>query len=340
MKLQTNIVKLFDQGGHGCIFYPGPSCSGGVEDKKYITKIHINDEHQENEIMISNKIKQIKRFSQYFSPIISNCKIDLAEVHNNEINKCDFIREHPADNNKYMSTKTIYVEGTTYADYLIELSKMSLPLSVMYPLDKALANDFSIIIVEIYKKLITATNKLLTQGICHYDLKTSNIIIKKQTNQPIIIDFGITMVPEEIQTNEQYKSAFYVYSTEYTPWSIDIVIISYLVQKYNLTINQSITVEDIEEMKKIINEKTEEIERISGISTAEYKQNKIAEIQKYAMNQPLVYRPAKMIVEELKKKYAGWDKYAIAIMTISIVQTYKLIIPAKILARLKSQIFI
>jgi hypothetical protein len=47
-----------------------------------------------------------------------------------------------------------------------------------------------------------------------------------------------------------------------------------------------------------------------------------------------------MIVEELKKKYAGWDKYAIAIMTISIVQTYKLIIPEKILARLKSQIFI
>ena len=406
MKPQTNIVKLFDQGGHGCIFYPGPSCSGGVEDKKYITKIHINDEHQENEIMISNKIKQIKRFSQYFSPIISNCKIDLAEVHNNEINKCDFIREHPADNNKYMSTKTIYVEGTTYADYLIELSKMSLPLSAMNPSNKFLqplgdpsnkflqplgdpsnkflqplvdhpamhhpekhrpnkflasnkflalasnkflANDFSIIIVEIYKKLIAATNKLLTQGICHYDLKTSNIIIKKQTNQPIIIDFGITMVPEEIQTDKQYKSAFYVYSTEYTPWSIDIVIISYLVQKYNLTINQSITVEDIEEIKKIINEKTEEIERISGISTAEYKQNKIAEIQKYAnpplvhpsnkFLEPLVHHP-KMIVEELKKKYAGWDKYAIAIMTISIVQTYKLIIPEKILARLKSQIFI
>ena len=381
MKPQTNIVKLFDQGGHGCIFYPGPSCSGGVEDKKYITKIHMNDEHQENEIMISNKIKQIKRFLQYFSPIISNCKIDLAEVHNNEINKCDFIREHPADNNKYMSTKTIYVEGTTYADYLIELSKKArLPLiadskdnALALASDKALANGFSTIIVEIYKKLIVATNKLLTQGICHYDLKTSNIIIKKQTNQPIIIDFGITMVPEEIQTTEQYKSAFYVYSTEYTPWSIDIVIISYLVQKYNLTTNQSITVEDIEEMKKIINEKTEEIERISGISIAEYKQNKIAEIQKYANSsnkflepamhpsnkfleplanpsnkflEPLVHQPQlvhhspKMIVEELKKKYAGWDKYAIAIMTISIVQTYKLIIPAKIIARLKSQIFI
>ena len=284
-----------------------------------------------------------------------------------------------------MSTKTIYLEGTAYDDYLLELSKMSLPAMhpsnkflepAMHPSNKFLEpakhllNDFSTIIVEIYKKLIIATNKLLTQGICHYDLKTSNIIIKKQTNQPIIIDFGITIVPEEIRTNEQYKSAFYVYSTEYTPWSIDVVIISYLVQKYNLTINQSITAEDIEEMKKIINKKTEEIERISGISTAEYRQNKIAEIQKYAnpplvhpsnkflepaMNPPLVHSSnkfleplvhpplvhhPKIIVEELKKKYAGWDKYAIAIMTISIVQTYKLILPAKIIARLKSQIFI
>ena len=98
-------VKLFDQGGHGCLFYPGPTCDGKIEDAKYITKIHINGNNQKNEIYISEKIKKIKRFSQYFSPIISSCEIDLAEVDDKEIKKCDFIRENP-NNTTRVSCRT------------------------------------------------------------------------------------------------------------------------------------------------------------------------------------------------------------------------------------------
>jgi serine/threonine protein kinase len=308
-------VKLYDQGGHGCLFYPGPTCDGKIEDAKYITKIHMSNTNQKNEIYVSEKIKKIKRFSQYFSPIISSCEIDLAEVDDKEIKKCDFIRENPRQNasGKYMSTKTIYVPGISYAKYLKKDHSTS-------------------IVVEIYKKLLVAVKKLLQQGIYHYDIKTSNVIIKSTTNQPIVIDFGITMVPDEVNTDQQYKDAFYVYSTDYNPWPIDVIIISYLVQKYNLTINPKVAETDVDEMKKIIDIKVIELEMLYSKPLDKYKERRMTEVIQY------LGMSCKEVVDVLKQQYINWDKYSVAIMTQQIAQKYDIIFPHKIQKQIESQI--
>ena len=307
-------VKLFDQGGHGCLFYPGPTCDGKIEDAKYITKIHISGNNQKNEIYISEKIKKIKRFPQYFSPIISSCEIDLAEVDDKEIKKCDFIRENPNNTTrKYMSTKTIYVPGTSYSKYLEK-------------------DHSTAIVVEIYKKLLVAMKKLFQQGICHYDIKTSNVIIKSTTNQPIVIDFGITIVPDEIKTDRQYKDAFYVYSADYYPWPIDVIIISYFVQKYNLTINPKVAETDVDEMKKIIDIKVMELEILYSKPLDKYKERRMTEVGQY------LGRSCKEVVDGLKRQYENWDKYSVAIMTQQIAQKYDIIFPQKIQKQIESQI--
>jgi len=154
-----------------------------------------------------------------------------------------------------MSTKTLFISGISYAKYLN-------------------IDSTAIFIGEIYKKLIIATKKLLSKGICHYDIKDSNIIIKSKTNNPIIIDFGISFVPDEVNTDAEYKHAFYVYSTDYRPWSIDIVIISYLVQKHDLNANLLIDTADIEEMSHIIDIKLAEIENIYNKKFDTYKNKK------------------------------------------------------------------
>jgi len=308
-----NQIKLFDQGGHGCLFYPGISCDGSPEDSKYITKIHAISTYQQNEIYISSKIKEIIRFTQYFSPIISSCKIDLAEVNNTEINKCDFIRKYPKKDKKYMSTKTLFISGISYAKYLN-------------------IDNTSIFIGEIYKKLIIATKKLQSKGICHYDIKDSNIIIKSKTNQPVIIDFGISFIPSEVNTDAEYKHAFYVYSTDYRPWSIDIVIISYLVQKYDLTLNPSLNTTDIEEMRQIVTIKMTEIENMYNKKFDEYRNKKMEVIESY------INEPCKKVVDQLKEKYANWDKYSVAIMTQSIAQHYNITFSQKIQRQIESQI--
>lgn len=306
-------IKLFDQGGHGCLFYPGISCDGTPEDSKYITKIHAISTYQQNEIYISSKIKQIERFAQYFSPIISSCKIDLAEVNNTELNKCDFIRKYPNKDKKYMSTKTLFISGISYAKYLN-------------------VDSTAIFIGEIYKKLIIATKKMASKGICHFDIKDSNIIIKSKTNNPIIIDFGISFIPDEVNTDAEYKHAFYVYSSDYRPWSIDIVIISYLVQKYDLNANPPLDNNDIEEMTQIITIKLAEIENIYNKKFDTYRNTKIDTIKSYANT------PCKKVVDELKKNYIHWDKYSVAIMTQSIAQHYNITFSQKIQRQIEAQI--
>jgi serine/threonine protein kinase len=306
-------IRLFNQGGHGCLFHPGPSCQGGMEDKKYLTKIHLDDEKQQNEIAISNKIKKIKRFANYFSPIISHCKLDLAEISETEINKCDFIRENPYKRKNYMTTKTFFIKGKDYSDYLKE-------------------NDHSAqFVVEIYNKLIIIINKLAAQGICHFDLKTSNLIIKLDTLQPIVIDFGISIIIDEVKTEKQYKDAFYIYSTDYLPWSIDIVVMSYLVQKYS-TFDSLITEMDIQEIKKIINIKTDEIAAIIDVQTMEYRMTKYQQFTTYRN------KKVREVVEELKRHYKEWDIYSIAIMTASVAQNYGITLKPKIREKIIRQI--
>lgn len=312
MKPQETI-RLFNQGGHGCLFHPGPSCQGGMEDKKYLTKIHLDDEKQQNEIAISNKIKKIKRFANYFSPIISHCKLDLAEISETEINKCDFIRENPYKRKNYMTTKTFFIKGKDYSDYLKE-------------------NDHSPqFVVEIYNKLILIINKLAAQGISHFDLKTSNLIIKLDTLQPIVIDFGISIIINDVNTEKQYKDAFYIYSTDYLPWSIDIVVMSYLVQKYS-TFESLVTEMDIQEIQKIIKIKTDEIAEIIDTQTTEYQ------LAKYQQATTYMGKKVRQVVEELKSHYKEWDIYSIAVMTASIAQNYGITLKPKIKEKIIRQI--
>ena len=172
---------------------------------------------------------------------------------------------------------------------------------------------------------------MAAQGICHFDLKTSNLIIKLDTLQPIVIDFGISIIIDEVKTEKQYKDAFYIYSTDYLPWSIDIVVMSYLVQKYS-TFDSLITEMDIQEIKKIINIKTDEIAAIIDVQTMEYRMTKYQQFTTYRN------KKVREVVEELKGHYKEWDIYSIAIMTASVAQNYGITLKPKIREKIIRQI--
>jgi hypothetical protein len=41
MSSSRNMSKLIDQGGFGCVFYPGIECDGSIsKNPKYISKLH------------------------------------------------------------------------------------------------------------------------------------------------------------------------------------------------------------------------------------------------------------------------------------------------------------
>ena len=73
--------KLLNQGGFGCIYYPGINCTGKtITNKKFATKLQEDNFSARNEYHIGSLIKKIPLYSYNFVPILQMCNIDLAEI--------------------------------------------------------------------------------------------------------------------------------------------------------------------------------------------------------------------------------------------------------------------
>ena len=66
--------------------------------------------------------------------------------------------------------------------------------------------------IDCYKHLLIAISHLQKKNICHFDIKSHNIIFNTKKNIPILIDFGLSIDIEQI--NELLKFFFYRYVPE------------------------------------------------------------------------------------------------------------------------------
>jgi serine/threonine protein kinase len=213
-------LKLLNQGTFGCIFKPGIDCNGQIQtDKKFITKIQNSKNTSENEVHIGELIQSIPKYERFFSPIIENCQVDLSIIQNNEINKCDFIKDNKNNNKplKFESNIIKYAGKNTLFEYYEHTQNHGIKLL------EHICNS--------HIRLLTALNKLNEQNIIHYDLKQNNIMCKTN-GYPIIIDFGISIDTTRINP-DNYIDLFYAYGPEYVPWCIEIHVISKIVHTRN-----------------------------------------------------------------------------------------------------------
>ena len=91
----VNKNKKISEGAYGCIFKPGYQCNGKViTSDKYITKIQRKAETSNKEATISELVRKINHYEDFFSPIIeAPCTIDLATIEDDEIKTCGFIAD-------------------------------------------------------------------------------------------------------------------------------------------------------------------------------------------------------------------------------------------------------
>jgi len=288
---EANVV-LLAQGTYGCIYHPGMSCNHKQLSAKYITKIHSpNERTVNNEIAISKKIQTIPNYESYFSPVLEDCKVNLAKIEREEAEKCSFVKDA---NKTYISTRTRYIEGDTLLKYIEKHNSLTT-------------------IYFIYNKLCKSVEKLAKHNIVHFDMKENNMIITKQ-GQPIIIDFGISIdfdqkvfdqkvFDQKAFDQKAFDPIFYAYTTKYKPWCIEIVLISYMVQ-HNMT-NIS-----IEKIMEIFDEVTNKFKKVTYLKDAlpKYREHFKNDI---APNASLSY---------LLNTYKRWDTYAVAIILMQMLE--------------------
>jgi serine/threonine protein kinase len=251
-------AKLINNSGtFGCIYHPGIPCNPNeTVGAEYATKIHSNTNQSIvlNEIAISNKIKEnIPNYADYFSPVLEACKVNLANV---DAGKCKFIKNKTPV--QFVSTKMKFINGQALLKHVKQLT------------NKIETKTYKEV-VTLYDKLCLAVEKLSQIHVVHFDLKSDNIIVTKSGTPIIIdfgismdmdnviasMDTGsANTVRSQVSSTNAANShlssvnagksssssslsgfpplldySFYAYNTDYSTWCVDIVLISFIVQK-------------------------------------------------------------------------------------------------------------
>ena len=279
--------QLLSQGGFGCVYHPGIKCNGNTDKKKYVSKLQINDYTAVNEVQIGKVIKTISNYKLFFLPIIDYCKINATELDSELIQKCNTLHEKT----NLVLMKMNYMKNKSFFDYI---TKSAVPSKIFSQL------------IDKYLYLLNSIELLSNKNIIHYDLKDENILLDIKNENPIIIDFGISLDMNEYK-QDYVEDFFYVYAPEYYIWSFDIHLISFLSRKITED-NYKLTEKDVTSISNDFVNAHKLLVTFSDKLRDDYKQQCIDFGFKY------VGKTKQTILKELviKENFSTWDNYALS----------------------------
>ena len=286
--------KLIDQGGFGCVFYPGIECDGSIsKNPKYISKLHKKSYHVINEYNIGKKITKIPLYRYYFAPIVNICNIDIAKIDKRERDMCRVITR-TGSNSKFVIMKMPYIKNVSLIKYITNSN-----------IDK---KEIVAYIMDSYKFLLHSLNMLNSSGIVHFDLKIPNILFEVKTKNPIIIDFGLSLSMDDLGP-KTYSKYFYTYNAAYYVWPVDVHIINYVIN-----VNSNLT---YEELVILVDTNIKTNTALSIFSEGFVKRYRDLMINAYKKYTNV---PVENVVTELVKNCNTWDIYSLSVMFLQLVR--------------------
>jgi serine/threonine protein kinase len=299
------------QGTYGCVYKTKLKCTNKRNKKlkninqNALSKIYIDEKHASRELEISKYITKIQHYDRYFSPLLDSCTASLAQLNQEDVDKCDLINDKNQQPTPYFTTITKYIRGKTLSTYLEEYQKTTTK------------DKFENKVFYIYTCLKNSVELLNNNGIVHFDLSERNIIMDT-SDRPIIIDYGMSINAQNIKTPEQYNYEFAHYSFMkdnnvdfYEPWCIEIIILMYL--------NQTVSPDDVidathvEEMIRLSDQYSEHVHRTMNAPSQK--------ITTGTLYESFITKSAFECSQELMKTYPKWDLYAISLMCLKYLPT-------------------
>lgn len=280
--------ELISQGGFGCIFYPGFNCEGKSTDKlkNKVSKLQVKDFAAENEVAIGSLIKTIKNYNLYFLPVLSSCPISLASLNKKYIEKCKIVSNDDPD---YLLLELPYLKNISFYQLFSDSFRTNKHLFVTF--------------IETYQYITISIEHLLDINVVHYDLKEANILYSTKYENPVLIDFGISIPMDKLTDNSSLSNYFYVYAPTYSLWPIEVHAINYLVND-----GEILTHSIIKKLMDSYVSNNAALHIFSDNFKERYKQTGITFLKKYEnMNKYDV-------IKELLTFYKTWDLYSLSIM--------------------------
>jgi len=286
------MAKLLEQGGFGCVYYPGLKCK---EEKrsvssKYVTKLVVNDFNAKNELYVGSTIIKIKDYLLHFLPSIDSCYINIGNLDESIINTCKIINHRVTD---YLLLIIPYISNIEFA--------------------RLFENEYTnnkyilLIFMDSYLYLLNSINKLIHNNIVHFDIKIDNVLYGKISHIPLFIDFGISIPMNKISQNN-VTEYFYIYAPDNDVWPLEVHVINFLLHKSPYLNNENIyrIVDDVMQKHRALNNFSSEfVYKYRNMFYLYLK--KFENFSKYE------------IINKLLTYYKTWDAYSLSVLYLRIM---------------------
>lgn len=293
---QMNGGEKISEGGYGCVYYPSLRCDGTEStDKRYISKLQVNNYAGKNELRISDLIKKIPFYKDFFIPVISHCKVNSTVLKDGNIDVCEPLRLN--NDRELIIMKMNYVKGDTLYNYLASIQD---------------SKKFIHELIYTYNYLIESTALLLNKGIIHFDIKTLNIMYDVNKNTPFIIDFGLSFTIDELDDDEKLQKIFYVYAPDYYIWCPEIHLLSFI-----MNVTDSLSSDIISQVCREIVNQNKALIKIMSVKQLEQYVNNLTSF--YIKKYKELDEDVDKFIKYLLSTYSTWDNYSVSIMFLKLL---------------------
>jgi hypothetical protein len=338
---------MIGQGGFGCVYYRGFDSRGGLLNKRYVTKI--TKLEKTREIEIGTIISKLPGYDTFFATVISVEPINLAVLKSGTLDGCDMVSRHIRNSEsrsepaKFQVLKEAYVPNVPMLELVEQRGGKNQP-------QLTAAKMLNTLVCSHDHMLVALSRMQAETRIVHYDLKAGNVVFNTRSRNPIIIDFGLSFVIDDVraalrkpddEAMEALRSFFYGYFPDYAPWPIEVHIICYIVNataalkndknkgksgadndaNSNSNKKDAVAVLTSETLSELLSEYIQSHQFIAEQSTA-YKDSFYDRAMRI-YTRTAVGRPGMAVIRDYVAEWKMWDYYAVETMFLDLLEVMR-----------------
>ncbi len=328
---------IIGKGTYGCVVRPEITRSNNKPgSRKFISKVQEKNELSQSEIDIGKELQKIPKYQLSFAPILEHYPISLSKITDSGVKDCVNTNTNTMPSKKHdlalVSNKMYYVGKMTFRKYFHSLlvdHTLSKPLSKpAVQLYHKHMHRYMSKLVDAHLYLLHSLTLLNKQGILHLDIKENNVIYNKENDVFIMIDFGLGSQVSTLEPSTYAKTStkpFAILSEKYWPWSIEIVMMSYIARQITVSstnrkvdetkFSSKIPEYNIQEMKQyctlfLSNNRT------LHLAIIDEKDRKNFEVRLHAWISGFKSKTWKEMWQTVLSSHKSWDHYGLTVMVL------------------------
>ena len=172
-------------------------------------------------------------------------------------------------------------------------------------------NKFLPILITSNLQILDAISKMqvISSPIIHFNINEETILYDKINAIPVISDFRMAFTKSDMENNEIFMNLIPEYE-DYSPWPIEIYILSNILSNSNENPNENIN----ELIKRYIS--TEFFQKQNPEKVKEFENV----LNQYVETTQISNKPKNEIIDILKQNVFSWDVYSVCILFVTLLQ--------------------